>query len=497
MSMIQVTNLTFSYPGSCETVLDQVSFRFDTDWKLGFLGRNGRGKTTFLRLLLGEYPTGGAITGVPSCTYFPFPVSDPERMALDVLAAACPTAEEWELLRETGLLGVDAGALYRPFSTLSNGERTKCLLAALFCGGTRYLLIDEPTNHLDAVGRRAVAGYLRQKRGFLLVSHDRDFLDGCVDHILALQKTGAVVQSGNFSTWWENKSRQDAFELAQNEKLRGEVRRLERAAARTSVWSDRVEATKTGTRNSGLKPDRGYIGHKSAKMMQRSKAIEARRQRAAEETAGLLKDLERADALKLHPLTARSRLLDLRDVSPYYAGRPVCRPLTFSVEPGARTALAGGNGSGKTTLLKLLLGQDIAHTGTLRRLSGLRISYVPQGTACVRGGLRNFAAEAGVDLTLLLAILRKLDFPRAQFEKDMADWSAGQKKKALIARSLCESAHLYLWDAPLNYLDVWSRMQVENLLLEFQPTLLFVEHDEAFQRRIATAVVDVRPFQPS
>lgn len=102
-----------------------------------------------------------------------------------------------------------------------------------------------------------------------------------------------------------------------------------------------------------------------------------------------------------------------------------------------------------------------------------------------------------MDLTLLLAILRKLDFPRAQFEKDMADWSAGQKKKALIARSLCESAHLYLWDEPLNYLDVWSRMQVENLLLEFQPTLLFVEHDEAFRRRIATAVVDVRPFQLS
>ena len=493
MSLIQVTDLTFSYPGSFDTVFDHVSFRFDTDWRLGFLGRNGRGKTTFLRLLLGEFPSHGAIAGAPPCTYFPFPVPDPEQMTLEVLSALCPTAEEWEFLRETGLLGVDAEALYRPFSTLSNGERTKCLLAALFCGEERYLLIDEPTNHLDAAGRRAVASYLRRKRGFLLVSHDRDFLDGCVDHVLAIQKTGFTVQAGNFSTWWENKRRQDAQELAQNEKLRGEVRRLEQAAARTSTWSDRVEATKTGARNSGLKPDRGYIGHKAAKMMQRSKSLDARRQRALEEASGLLRDLEQAESLKLRPLTARGRLLDLREAAPCRDGRPVCRPLTFSVEPGQRIALTGGNGSGKTTLLRLLAGQDTAHTGTVTRLSGLTISYVPQDTSGVRGNLREFARTAGADLTLLLAILRKLDFPRSQFEKDLAEWSAGQKKKALIARSLCESAHLYLWDEPLNYLDVWSRMQVEELLLEFRPTLVFVEHDEAFRRKVATATVEVEP----
>ena len=129
--------------------------------------------------------------------------------------------------------------------------------------------------------------------------------------------------------------------------------------------------------------------------------------------------------------------------------------------------------------------------GTLTRLSGLTISYVPQDTTHLRGSLRDYARESGVDETLLLAVLRKLDFPRAQFEKDMADWSAGQKKKALIARSLCESAHLYLWDEPLHYIDVWSRMQIEGLLLAFRPTLLFVEHDAAFRRKIATGVVEL------
>ena len=97
--------------------------------------------------------------------------------------------------------------MYLPFSTLSNGERTKVLLAALFCGEDRYLLIDEPTNHLDAHARQVTAEYLRKKRGFLLVSHDRDFLDGCVDHMMAINKTGVEVVSGTFSSWWENKAR--------------------------------------------------------------------------------------------------------------------------------------------------------------------------------------------------------------------------------------------------------------------------------------------------
>lgn len=491
MSMIRVENLTFAYPGSYDNVFENVSFQFDTGWKLGFLGRNGRGKTTFLRLLLGEYPCGRQISGAPPCAYFPYEPGEASRMTMEVLREAAPLAEEWELLRETGLLGVEAEALYRPFSTLSNGERTKALLAALFCGEERYLLIDEPTNHLDQRGRRAAAEYLRRKRGFLLVSHDRAFLDGCVDHVMALNKTGVEVQSGNFSSWWENKRRRDAFEQARNDHLQKEVGRLRQAAAQTSRWSDQVEATKKGTRTAGLRPDRGYIGHKSAKMMQRAKSIEDRRQRALEEKEGLLQDLERAEALKLRPLEARGRLLEARDLSLFYGDRQVCGPLSFRLEPGQRIALDGGNGSGKSTLLKFLLGEEIASAGTLVRLSGLTVSYVPQDTSHLRGRLRDYIQRSGAEESLLLAILRKLDFPREQFEKNMEEWSAGQRKKILLARSLCESAHLYIWDEPLNYIDVWSRMQIEELLLEFRPTMLFVEHDETFRQRIATETIAI------
>ncbi len=120
--------------------------------------------------------------------------------------------------------------------------------------------------------------------------------------------------------------------------------------------------------------------------------------------------------------------------------------------------------------------------------SGLKISYVPQGTSGLSGTLDDYAAARSIDATLFKAILRKLDFARIQFEKRIEDYSDGQKKKVLIAASLCEEAHLYIWDEPLNYIDVISRMQIEDLLLTYKPTMLFVEHDNAFCENVATRI---------
>jgi lincosamide and streptogramin A transport system ATP-binding/permease protein len=91
---------------------------------------------------------------------------------------------------------------------------------------------------------------------------------------------------------------------------------------------------------------------------------------------------------------------------------------------------------------------------------------------------------------LFKAILRKLDFERLQFDKPMVNFSGGQKKKVLLAKSLCEQAHLYIWDEPLNFVDIFSRMQIEQLIEEFQPTMLLVEHDKAFVEKIATKIID-------
>lgn len=490
MSMIQISDLTFAYPGSYDNVFTGLSLRLDTDWRTGLVARNGRGKTTLLNLLRGKYPFRGTIAASAAFDYFPFPVAGGNSSTLEVLEEMAPEVESWRLFKELAALEVDEGALYRPFSTLSNGERTKCLLALLFLRENRFLLIDEPTNHLDLEGRGAVSRYLRRQKGFLLVSHDRAFLDGCVDHIVSLDKTGVTVQQGDFSSWWENRSRQEQWERAENEKLAADISRLETAARRTANWSDRIEATKIGQEGC----DRGYVGHQAARMMKRSKAIQNRRQSAIEEKRSLLKNVEYAQELKLHPLPhPKRRLAEIKDFAPDYGTGPICKPFSFTVEQGERVALVGRNGAGKSSLLKSIAGEDIPHAGTVALASGLVASIVPQDPSFLSGSPVEYAQGVGADLTLFLTLLRKLDFPRVQFAKDMADYSAGQKKKVLLAASLCQEAHLYIWDEPLNYIDVFSRMQLEELLKTSPATVLLVEHDRAFLDAVCTKTVAWSP----
>lgn len=486
MSMIKVENLTFAYPTGMDYVFENVSFQIDTDWKLGFVGRNGRGKTTFLNLLLGKYEYSGKIISSVQFDYFPYPVEDKTAVTMDILQKVCPLAEEWQFMRELSLLNVKTEVLYRSFETLSNGEQTKVLLAALFLNEGHFLLIDEPTNHLDTKARKQVADYLKKKKGFILVSHDRRFLDICVDHILSLNRTNIEVQSGDFSSYMLNFERQNEFEAAQNERLQKNIKQLQQAAKRSAIWSDRIEAKKAGAY------DKGYVGHKAAKMMKRSKGIEARTEQAIEQKSKLLKNVETVNELKLFPKNYHSDLLaSFSETAVSYDGKVVCKPVSFTINRGDRIAIEGKNGSGKSSLLRLLAGKDTEYTGNVFIGSNLIISYVPQDTSCLKGNLSDFAEASNIDESLFKTVLSKLDFNETQFSKDMQNLSEGQKKKLLLAKSLCKQAHLYIWDEPLNFIDVYSRMQLEELIQKFSPTMIFVEHDSVFRETIATKIIEL------
>lgn len=520
MSLIRVTDLSFTYEGSSDPVFESVSFQMDTDWKLGFTGRNGRGKTTFLKLLRGDYEYQGSIQASVEFDYFPFPVENEEADVLEIILGQMPDIEFWQLKRELGKLKVKEEVLYRPFNTLSGGEQAKVLLAALFLRENHFLLIDEPTNHLDREGRQLLGQYLGQKKGFILVSHDRAFLDSCVDHMLVINRTDIQVQKGNFSVWFENKERQDAFELDRQQQLKKDIGHLKEAARQTRNWGDQVEATKIGCRSGKYEKNMGarraYIGEKSRRMQQRRKNLERRQERAIEEKEGLLKNVETAQPLKLNPLSYHKEVLvTARDLQVGYGGRTVCGPVSFQVTRGSCLILDGKNGCGKSSLIKAILnqsgfgGEELFRTGGSRTAdgesdrkpdgrtgegapglniregiletgSGLRVSYISQDTSHLRGSLGEYAEWWKVEESLMKALLRKLDFAREQFDKPMEQYSEGQKKKVLIARSLCQQAHLYVWDEPLNYIDIYSRMQIEELIRVWKPTLLCVEHDSAF-----------------
>ena len=505
MAMIKVDNLTFGYEGSYDNVFENVSFQIDTNWKLGLIGRNGKGKSTFLQLLMEqnddicrpEYRYSGTITGDTCYQYFPvdIPVRQWQNPVIELMEQEFPDNELWKVIRELEYLSMEANILYRTFGSLSFGERTRVMLAYLFSNENNFLLLDEPTNHLDMETRETVIRYLKRKQGFILVSHERDFLDSCVDHILAINRNSITVTKGNFTAWWENKEKQDSFELARNADLRKDIKRLETAARQSKEWADTVEKRKIGF--NPVKEDRfigtrSYLGEKSRRMQQRRKNLERRQREEIEEKRQLLQDIEQDADLKMFPLKYRSdRLLSVEKLSIKYDSDVVCRQISFEIHNGGQILLQGRNGCGKSSIIKAILGETAPAEGSVTAGSGVKISYVSQDTSMLGGTLQKYASDRGIELSLLMTVLRQLDFERVQFEKNISDYSEGQKKKVMLAASLCEQAHLYIWDEPYNFIDVFSRMQIEKLIQRFQPTMLLVEHDKYFAENIGAKAVQI------
>ena len=499
MSLINIQNLSFSYSSNYEQIFEDVSIQLDTDWKLGLIGRNGKGKTTFFKLLLNQLEYSGTIASKVKFEYFPLTINNKEDLVCNIVAEYLPIVEEWEIRREMNLINLDECTYYQPFNLLSGGEQVKIMLVILFLKENSFLLIDEPTNHLDIEGREIVSEYLNHKKGFILISHDRRFLNNCIDHVMSINNESIKIIQGNYDTWKYEKDNQDNYEIMQNEKLKKDIKKLDISAKRNAKWSSEVEksknlgrAAKGGRIDQGVKPDKGHIGAMAAKMMKRSKVAQQRKDDALTEKKKLLKEIEEIEPLKIRPLIHHSKtLVEFIDVGIIYDDRIINKNINFSIQQGDRIALMGNNGCGKTSVLKLLMNDNIQHIGQIRKAAGLKISYVSQDTDFLKGDLKEYIELNKLDESKFKTILRKLGFSRNQFDKKLEDYSSGQKKKVLIAKSLCEQAHLYVWDEALNYLDIISRIQLENLLLEYQPTIIFVEHDVEFCENVATKIINL------
>ena len=486
MPTININNLTFGYDGSEKILFDDVSLALDTSWRLALAGRNGRGKTTFFKLLRNELPYSGTITGVPETILFPM--------------TELPENEDWRVRKELNLLGADPDIMWRPVDTLSGGERTKLMLANLFAADGIYPLIDEPTNHLDRHGREMVADYLAAKEGFILISHDRAFLDRCTDHTLVITKTGLELVNATFSVWWENNEQRMESERARNDQLRKEMSSIDAAMKKNAQWSSKAEGYKNRSKApSKVAEDhfrRAFEAEKARKLMAASKNLERRNERKMEEKQSLLKDLERSEKLKLTGTEHHNRTpVILKDVTLFRYGEPVVEGFSLTVERGNKISLQGKNGCGKSTLIKYLAGigedEGITAEGDIYIAPGLKISYVGQDTSSLSGTLYDIAGERGADKTIFSTILIKMGFTKEMLYRDVSALSLGQKKFVMIALSLCEHADLYLWDEPLNYIDVYMRQEIERLVRDNNVTMLFVEHDKTFSETVAGREVNM------
>lgn len=482
MSKIEIKNLCFGFSQLQENLFENVSLHIDDQWKLGLVGRNGRGKTTFFNLLLNEFDYTGSIIHQKQFAYFPAEISDPNNLAFYCIDEI-EQFEQWEIEKECQLLSLDPEVLWRPFSSLSGGEQTKLLLALVFLKTDAFPLIDEPTNHLDITSRRHIANYLKQKKeGFIVISHDRQFLNEVTDHTLAIEREQINLYHGNYEIYEEQKELQDRLEQKQDQKLKKEISRLSQTAKEKQDWGN-------------LREENAHGRNISARLMKRSKAISQRQEKHAEEKKALLNNQESTTPIGMNPIfNHKNPILKVEDFSlGFTEGNYLFEPISFELQQGERVCLTGANGIGKSTFFDYLLNPEkYFTTGTMALANNTILDLLTQNFQIHTGLLKDFAVEKKIDYTNLLTALKKLGIERQSFETPIEQLSMGQRKKVEVSRSMLTAAELYLWDEPLNYLDIFNQEQIMQSIETYNPTLLFIEHDQYFSEKIATKTVALK-----
>ena len=451
MGSIKISNVSFRYEDSSNNIFNNLNLDLDSSWKLGLVGRNGRGKTTFLNLLQGKLVGRGEIQTKLNFSYYPIRIKDPANITLYELQDQI-MFEQWKLERELNLMHVDSNLIWQSFNTLSGGEQTKILLALSFIDENSFPLIDEPTNHLDEESRQEICKYLtKHHKGYIVVSHDRNFLNQVTDHVLAIENTEIHLYQGNYATYEQIKEARDEFNREKNEKIAGEIKNLHNQKEQFYHWAQKIEARKNlGQKtqyilNRRARVNKAAIGHAAAKMMKKSITRRNRMDKKIEEKEGLMVNIE--DIPKL----------------------------TMNFQSNYHSAF-----------LKFLLNKVSANSnGRCELTNGLRISYLPQDLTIYQGSLKNFALHQKLSYEDLLNILKKMGFPHTNFNVPIEEMSMGQQKRIALAKSLLEPADLYLWDEPANYLDVFNQDQLINLLQEVKPAMLLIDHDQYFIEQVA------------
>lgn len=520
MQSIQFNNVSFNYQEPYQEVFKHFSLSVHTHWRTGLVGDNGCGKTTLLNLIRGKIqPMEGSVDRTEEVLYFPFSPQDPKASTIKVIKDSIAPFEKWEKLlgnpteenlvlygeilekyqekrgyeinalieREAQGMGLEESHLLRPFCTLSGGEQTRALIISLFLNPGKFRLIDEPTNHLDIHGREALGQYLSKKQGFIVVSHDRYFLDLCVDHILHVENSRVRITKGDFTQWKVQMDLEEAHKKQRTENLKREVKSLKAAALKRRGWSDRKEKMKQGAF------DKGRIGHLAAKSMKRALGVERRIQSKLEEKKELLGIVKRNHDLKIHaPKDLKEQLLTLENLNVSIGNQRILRDFSLHLIRGDRIAILGENGSGKTTLFQCILGRIKPDSGRVRFTHGLKISTAFQHPQWTKGLLRDRLKEAGLDEGRFRQVMGAMDMGGELFDRPLETFSLGQLKKADLCRSFLSPAHLLLWDEPLNDIDLKSRTRIEKVIEKHNPTMLFIEHDRRFIEKTATRVVELK-----
>ncbi|MDK2807367.1 MAG: ATP-binding cassette, subfamily er 3 [Clostridiales bacterium] len=519
--MIELSMNGMSKYFGAELVFQKLSFEIKTGERIGLVGQNGCGKTTLFKVLMGiEEHQEGEISIRKGCKlgYLnQIPVFPKEMTVMEVIQIAfqevIDVGNKVHALEEAMSVAVEEDtldALMRKYShlqqtyeqlggydmevklskvceglsiaqeqramrfeALSGGEKTRVILAKLLVEEPDLLLLDEPTNHLDLDTIAWLEGFLKDYKGTVFViSHDRRFLDRAVEKIVELKRDQMEVYCGNYSYYVKEKERRFQSAMKEYELQKKKIESMERQIERFRIW--------------GAMRD-------SDKMYKQAKVIEHR----LEKMEALERPVKEAKGLRLDPVaTERSGRIVLRatDVCKGFLEHSLFTGVNFEIYYQDHVCIMGKNGSGKTTLLKVILGEVEPDRGTTAFGASVKIGYLPQQVVFEREDmtvLEYFARRHDLTYGKARGELAKALFIREEVNKTIGMLSGGEKSRLRLSSLMREGVNFLILDEPTNHLDIASREILEETLLRFEGTILFVSHDRYFVDRIATRILEI------
>ena len=474
--LLQLSGISLTFGGN--PVFDGLSLSVQPGDRVALVGRNGSGKSTLMKVMAGLVEPDRGEVVASAGTSVGYMEQDPDLSGFatlgDFAAAGLDPGEEYRVAMAAEGLKFDPE---RPVATASGGERRRAALARLLAEAPELMLLDEPTNHLDIQAIGWLEEQLSDTRAaFVLISHDRAFLRRLTR-----------------ATLWID---------------RGEVRRQDRGFDAFEEWRETVWAAEDEARHKldrKIKAEARWavegISARRKRNMGRVRALQAMRE---ERAAQIRRQGTAAMALDAGPQTGK-RVIEARGISKSFGERVILRPFDLRVLRGDRVAFVGPNGAGKTTLIKMLTGEIAPDTGSVTHGTNLEIAVFDQARAAIDDTVTLWDALAGdpdmrvsgrADQVMVrgqprhvVGYLKDFLFDEAQARAPVGSLSGGEKARLLLARIMAKPSNLLVLDQPTNDLDIETLDLLQDILGDYDGTVLLVSHDRDFIDRVATTTV--------